>query len=225
MEPLPRTIQVKDNQNLIIDYATPDIRTELLEFLHLHFYSKSPICYLTDYGRMAGKRDELVSKCLASRTSVTVRDMAGNLVAVGLNKIETKCPSVSAEVASTRTDSFILSLLKSLEEDIDVFTRYNVDKVLDVYMVVVDQQYGRLGLSTILIEIAMELARMNGAGAIKATAVSEYAARTFNKLGFDTVRTIEYVDFEYNGEKPLAKMRTSLLSEHSRGRFVARRLP
>ena len=223
MEPIPRTIQVKDNQLLIIDYAKPEEQKEVLEFLELHFYPKSPICYLTNDGLIDDKRDEFTSQCLESRVSLTVRDSAGNLVAIRLNKLESKGPLSFFSKASAKNDSFILSLLGGLEEDIDVFTRYNTDKVLSLGLVAVDQQYGRLGLASILIKITMELARMNGAGAIKATVVSEYAARAFTKLGFETLRTIEYVDFEYNGEKSLAN-KMNLLNEHTRARFMARHL-
>lgn len=73
-------------------------------------------------------------------------------------------------------------------------------------------------------ELSVQLAIQNGAGAIQVEAVSEYTARAASKLGFETLKSIDYATFEYDGIHPLAG-KEKMLSEHPAARFMARPLP
>jgi hypothetical protein len=87
----------------------------------------------------------------------------------------------------------------------------------------VDKTYGQLGLATALAGLSLDLAKANNAGAVKCLAVSQYSAKTAAKNGLETIRTIYYATYEFNGDKPLDNL-TDLLDEHPVARFMARRI-
>ncbi len=146
----------------------------------------------------------------------------GPLVAVQINKVEGKTShALQEEEAHPR---LIRALFEELNREVDLFARYETDRIFHLCMVAVSDQYGRRGLATKLNELAVKLAVQCGAGAIKAEAVSEYPARSAIKQGFDLIKSIDYATFVYDGLRPLASVQ-ELVQQHPTVRLMARRLP
>lgn len=118
----------------------------------------------------------------------------------------------------------IVSLVSSLEKDIDLFTIYKTTKTFILQMMGVHQQYSGIGLGSFLVKISLESAVKHGAGAVAVIAVNEGAAKVAARNGLETLRTIDYATFEVNGDKPLAN-ETKLLAEHRVAKFMARSIP
>lgn len=224
MESFPRKFVARGGQVLTINIARPEDLQEVSEFLRLHFFFTSPNCYLIKDGPGDdhGLKDYL-SGCLKHPVSFTVRDATGRLAAIRMNELEERLDGVVVP-SSAKNLALIMSLLGALEADIDLFTKYNTEKILSLAMMAVDKSYGQLGLASTLVELSLEVARANGAGAVKVCAVSEYAAKVAAKHGLETLRAIDYATFEFNGDKPLAYL-TDLLSEHPVARLMVRRIP
>ena len=85
-------------------------------------------------------------------------------------------------------------------------------------MMAVDQSYGRLGLATTLV-LSFELAQSYGAGVVRVYAVNEYAAKLASKYGMETLKTIDYATFEFNGGQLLA-CHKNLLNKHPVARYM-----
>ncbi len=238
MPDFPITVDWMDvNKKLVIDLAKLEEAEEICLFLVQHFFSVSPKVHLFSWDE-ENPEDEQVQKqnqemilsylldCLNSGPySLTVRDQTADdrLIAVLINRIE-KRPDQAEDNQIKFPDRLFFAFTGALKQDVDLYDLYQTDVLIHFCMVSVDEQYGRRGLATKLIELAISLASQCGAGAIKAEALSNYAAKGFAKLGFITHKTIDYASFEYKGVKPLLE-NEKLLAEHRAATLIARRLP
>lgn len=219
------------NSVLSIDIAQPENAQEMSDFISIHFDPRSPICHLHEYdfpapGSAEAKANKesfteyLRSDCLSTPCSLIVRDQITNSLAAILVCSEVKKNS-EPPVPPT---SLCFAILEALPEGFDLFTLYETDKVIEIFMVVVAQPFTKRGLATKLMQCAIELATHCGAGAMQMEAVSDYSARAALKFGFTSLKSIDYAAFEYNGIKPLADNK-ELLAEHPTAHFMVRRLP
>ena len=222
MESFPRKFVTRDGQEFTINIALPEDLEEVLEFMQLHFYATSPNCYLVPGSQRQPNFKERLYGNLKQLISLTVRDSTGRLSGILINKLEERTDTVVLPSTKNST-TLIMSLLDALEEGIDLFEKYNTEKVFYLAMMAVDKRFGGLGLASKLVEFSLELAKANGAGAVKVCAMSDFAAKAAAKQGLETIRTIDYATFELNGDKPLAYL-PELLSEHPVARFMARRI-
>lgn len=223
MNPLPRTFVTRDGRQLTIDLAQIEGFQEVCDFLGHHLFEMSPNCYLAqnnpieDIGMW-----EFISNCLRNPVSLTVRDSSGRLVAVTLSSLDEI--SDRHKPLCLSNNELVVSLLVSLQKDIDLFTSYKTNKIFGLQMMAVDKHYSRLGLGSMLVKTSIDLAKKHDAGAVAVWAVSEVFAKLADTNGLETLRTIDYATFELNGAKPLAN-EAKLLVEHRVAKFMARSIP
>lgn len=219
----------------MIDFAKPDQLEEIFLFVKEHFMDVAPCAqiFAVDLATLSSEEYQkkvdsfcgfLVEECLRPPLSLTVRDpsQGGQIAAVVLNYMEYR-PAAEKEKPIEEEPILMDALREALIRNLDLFALYGTDKVLHWYMVAVSAQYGRRGLATKLLELTEELAVRNGAGAVKALAISEYAARAAVKRGFTTLNSVAYATLEYKGTRPLADCQESL-GDHTTARFMALRL-
>lgn len=227
----PMTLKLSDGDpSLVIDLAQPGMAEEFLEFFIVHLNNASPNNHIRHYDApppgSEGEKQSferwlgVIRETLCSPYSLTVREQnTGRLVAVIYNRIET--PTTELHNYPRR---FQFSILNALTKDHNLFTLFKTDKVFEIAIVAVSSDYGKKGLATTLMELSIQIAIQNGAGAAQVEALSEYTARAASKLGFTVLKSIDYATFEYEGVTPLAG-NEEMLSEHPAARFMARRLP
>lgn len=211
----------KQGEILRIDIGTATELAECSEFVRQNFFPMPPLDLLAacDQEKNFDFIDDLLIGCLQSGVSLIVRNHEGNIVAVGMNETSHRDkPSKMPEV-----HRFDLAVLDALNENIDLFKKYNTDKLLAFVLVTVDQRYGRQGLAGKLLDLSTELAVSAGVGAVVMEAVSTYAARAAFKKGFEIVNSIDYSTFEFDGQIPLAGKR-DVLGDHLKAYLVARPL-
>lgn len=226
MSSFPRKFFAKDGQVFTIDIGRPEELDEVIELLRIHFFATSPNCYLVSDWSGASDSNGMsnyLSSCLRHPVSLTVRDSAGRLVAVRLNELEEPEDVHLDSLTSQSKRRLIAALLTDLEAGIDLFTTFNTNKILSLAMMAVDESYCKLGLATTLVGLSLELGKANGAGAVKVCAVSRHAAKVAAKHGLETLRTIDYATYEFEGATPLAHL-DDLLAEHPVAAFLACRL-
>ena len=225
MECFPRKFVTRTGQEFTINIALPEDLDEVTEFMQLHFFSTSPICYLVQNHQRRHNFKDYLFGYLRQLVSLTVRDSTSRLAGITINGLEEQTDVVvSSEAKSTTAvPNLVMSLHEALEEGIDLFEKYNTEIFLYLSMMAVDKMFGGLGLASKLVELSLELAKAHGAGAVKALVVSDFAAKVAAKQGLETIRTIDYATFEFNGDKPLAYL-PDLLSEHPVARFMVRRI-
>ena len=243
MEGFPLQFHTKSSESgemktLVADIGHPHEVQEVFDFLKRYFLTSTPIRQVTpcsdDAGEHAPSKQlwllELVKESLSLPYTILIRDPAfgHRLAAVLINTMQERNQSHNSDDESTDSDRtpgwLARSFLSSLSQGIDLFSLYNTDRVLGLFIVSVGDQYGRLGLATKMFEWSIEMAEAAGAGALESGAVSEFAAKALAKCGFKTIKTVPYESFEMkDGVRPMASMLEEL-GEHQVGRLMARRV-
>jgi hypothetical protein len=215
MNSFPRNFVAKDGRVLTIDVARLEELAEMVEFRKHHFNSTSPFCYLVndrndetsdDKSARQNAQNHIMFGCLKDPISLTMRDSTGRLVAIALNKLlEKHQANDQAGQPAQEKPLLIVSLLDDLERGIDLFATYNTKTIFELWIMSVDKKFGQLGLATELTRLTLDLAKTNNAGAVICLALSQYSAKAAAKNGLETIRTIDYATYEFNGDK--AKLR------------------
>ena len=232
----PREFKTPNGLVLVIDRARSDEIDEVSDFMHKHFSNTVPNRYIIPYDEPKSIqifRDFLpiyLKYLFKQSVSFTVRDPeeGGRLVAVRINELEKRHSSVDgddeADQVTIPKELIIFSILGSLNRNINLFDLYETDKILHLAMVAVSSDYGRLGLATELYKLTLDIARMSGAGAIVAEAVSAFAAKAAASFGLQPLKTIVYEEFELDdGSRPLASL-VQEMGEHRTAKLMACRL-
>lgn len=202
---------------------------EISDFMFQNFFLTSPnrqLCRCDDPAAAAQIKpfvSEYLRECIVQNISLTVRDSLGHLAGVRINKLENKGDYDDKKDNPEFNETLIRAILFSLNEGVDIYSKYSTERVIIFVMMSVGSKYGRLGLAKKMVEISLEFGKTAGAGAAKAEAVSTYAAKALAKAGFETLKTIDYATFEFKDDTPLAR-ETAMLDEHSKGLLMARSL-
>lgn len=229
MASFPREIRAKNGQEFVVDFAEADQAQEVYDFLVPHFFLAKPIRYLEPCDPLdAGiqkRRMAAVRSLFAGRLSLAVRDPAGQLVAVALNSVERRGDDGHDEVPPSGDNDpwrMVSALHSEMKGELDLFDKYQTDKVLHLFIMAVSSQYVRLGLATTLVELSLELAKANGVGAVYTEATNYHTVTITSKHGFESLRTVDYATFEFEGAKPFAG-NDEMLAEFPIASFMARR--
>ena len=227
-------------QDLAVHIARPDEAQEVYEFLLHHFFPQAPIRQLGLYDESEeAKRpawiEELVRDCLRTPHSLLVRDsrLHNQIVAVAVNEMKScsiaeKRPTDDEPNRNSRSSSdpaqipvgrLHKAVLKEIHQHVDMFNIYETDKKMEFSIAAVDERYSRQGLASKLMELALEIAKEAGAGVIWTEALSAYTAKVANKFGFDTLKSIDYSEFRFEGYTPLAN-----IPGHRTGHLMARKI-
>jgi len=241
MEGFPLQFHTKSTESgemktLVADIGRPHEVDEVFAFLQKYFLSSTPIRQVTPCGDDDGEHApakqlwilELVKESLCMPYTIMIRDPTkeNRLAAVLINTMQERSQQSSDDSVDTdRSPGWLArSFLSSLSQGVDLFSLYNTDKILGLFIVSVGDQYGRLGLATKMFQLSIEIAERSGCGALDSGAVSEFAAKALAKCGFKTIKTVSYESFEMkDGVRPMTSMLEEL-GEHQVGRLMARRV-
>ncbi len=202
-------------KKLIIDVAKLEEAEEITHFFNVHLYQTSPTIHLLNWNGLNSIHQDTKQRCLSfvmstlnsGPYSLTVRDETegGQLVAVIINKIEDKPLQLNADQFNEQIPDRLLSaVLQSLNKDVDLWKLCETDRIFHFCVAAVNEKYGRRGLAMKLRELSIELAVQSGAGAIATEPINCNSVRGLTKLGFNTVKTLDYATFEFRGVRPLA---------------------
>jgi len=228
-------------KKLVINVAQMEEAEEIRDFLYAHLLHTSPTIYLLNWSPLDSVEENaldwkqiclsyVIGSLSTGPYTLTVRDETegGKLVAVRLNKIEDKPSQSNSDESNNQsinkfTDSLLFTVLIAMNQDVDLWKLYETERIFHFCAVTVHENYGRRGLAMKLNELGVQLAVQSGAGAIASEAVNCNAARVLAKLGFSTVKTLDYANFEFRGVKPLAD-NEELLSQHPIASLMVRKL-
>jgi ribosomal protein S18 acetylase RimI-like enzyme len=198
--------------------------------MHCHFSNTVPNRYVIPYDETGSEKFRRFMLNYVNylfkndSVSLTVRDpqFGNRLVGVVLNRIEHRQQVNDQGKVSIPKEMLASILLGSLHRDINLFDLYKTDKILNLSMIGVRSDYGRLGLGSELFRITMKIGELNGA-AIVTEAVSSHTRATANKFAFETLKTIVYQEFELeDGSRPFASL-VQEMGEHQNAHLMGRR--
>lgn len=225
MDPFPQTVTIKNGQSLVVDIARPEELDEICEFLRQHYFTTSPMCCIVKECPTKSNIETFIVRSLKKPISLVVRDANRKMVAIQLNELEMRYgPSLEANLLFSKGEKSILSsMVQTLRRDFDIFEKFHADRIFCFVILAVDQNYSRLELGSILVTMSIKLALFYGVGAMCVYTFNEYEADIAKQHGFETDSSINYANFKFNGEYPLA-CKKNLLAEHPTARCMVRNL-
>lgn len=98
----------------------------------------------------------------------------------------------------------ILKLFEHIDTQFNVFDLYpNIDKYVEGKILAVDKKYRGYGIAGMLTNRTIEYLRSNNIPLFVVMCSSHYSARVCEKLNFQKVYTLNFVDYVVNGENPI----------------------
>lgn len=94
----------------------------------------------------------------------------------------------------------LFTFLTHKDNEVDFFTRYEVDEAIHFFTLGVNKNYRRMGLGTRLLAAAVDLSRELGFKAIKGEGTSNFSQRIYEKQGFETLLKMPYDSYSYKGQ-------------------------
>ncbi|XP_057655511.1 arylalkylamine N-acetyltransferase 1-like [Diorhabda carinulata] len=96
----------------------------------------------------------------------------------------------------------IFGLLNNVNKELDLFTKYRVDKIFEFRILAVDPKYRGQGVGKELFLRSEMIAAENGFKLMKVDATSFFTQKICDSFGFETIKTIRYGDYlDENGQK------------------------
>ncbi|XP_050303266.1 arylalkylamine N-acetyltransferase 1-like [Anthonomus grandis grandis] len=96
----------------------------------------------------------------------------------------------------------IFGLLNDVNMELDLFSKYNVDKIFDIRILSVDSNYRGKGIAKDLFMHSEAIARKNGFKLMKTDATSLFTQRVAESQGFWVEKSVNYHDYmDENGKK------------------------
>lgn len=213
-----------DKESLHCFQTTPDVdslefgilqqedESEVTEFLLSHFFPFVPISKLVGMNVTQEVKpwlSDFVHSILASPTSIGIRkQMDGQLVAISVNAIELSnqdenSPDLADFVDPIQHPKMRMNI--AFLEQLTTIPEYLAgSKALNLFMLAVHPEYSRRQLGSTLVRLSVQLAGRMGIKTLISQAVSFYAIRALEKCGFRSIKTLDYDQFVYDGDTPLA---------------------
>ncbi|XP_077300701.1 arylalkylamine N-acetyltransferase 1-like [Arctopsyche grandis] len=91
--------------------------------------------------------------------------------------------------------SKIFTMLYSITDDLELFKKYDVEKIFECRIMSVDSRARGKGLATDLFRRAIQLAKDNGFKIMKGDATGAYSQKMAEGLGFGTLIELNYKDY------------------------------
>lgn len=96
----------------------------------------------------------------------------------------------------------VISLIDELESAFLNTHSIRAEKYLHIFMIAVRDDFSRKGIAQNLLDSCVNQAKRSGYQIAFAEATNRFSQRIFLKAGFDVVCSIEYEDFELDGQRP-----------------------
>ncbi|XP_076043192.1 uncharacterized protein LOC143026527 [Oratosquilla oratoria] len=88
-----------------------------------------------------------------------------------------------------------------LEEVVDFFDKFKVNKLLGLAILCVDEEYSGRGIGRKLVQLTEERGKQVGAELMVAQATNVYSQKLFDRLDFETYYVMDYGSYEVKGRK------------------------
>lgn len=181
---------------------------------------------------------------------VAIEVATGQVVAVSFNKIQILPPAGAkgsfekfVENCKHASSRALVEFMLDVDSRANIFEHHNVQTILEIMFIATLPSHGRRRLGELLAAASVEIARqlksgndvktpveINGVATIanrnavpeicSAICTSNYSYKLFGKVGFDTLITAQYTEFEFKGKKYSQRIG----EEHKSCAVVTRRL-
>ncbi|CAL4081473.1 unnamed protein product [Meganyctiphanes norvegica] len=140
----------------------------------------------------------VVNVCLKSGMSLGAKDkVSGKLVGLMLNKVLTPADKSTFDghvtvVENNKKVASFQSIFTEVENVVDIFEKFNVQKVLELALLSVHENQSGKGIGKILIERSEELGVNNGCELVNVQATNPITHAICSKRGYSTYLTYDF---------------------------------
>nr|XP_012215337.1 PREDICTED: dopamine N-acetyltransferase [Linepithema humile] len=188
---------------LTVAEVPEDRYDEAIHHLRWNFFADEPLNNAVGLCAKGESQLELERHCLLTLKQGYSRmlvDKKGAIAGMALNGILKKGEREETErrLSELDDDKFktIFGLLYKVNDKIDLFEKYDVDKLFECRILSVDENYRGKGLASILMADSVETARNAGFKVCKADATGAYSQKVCLKHGFQVEAEIPYVELD-----------------------------
>lgn len=185
---------------------------DVLKHLRNNFFADEPLNHsvgLCEPGQHHKDLEDHSLLTLKDGLSIKAVETGTNkIIGVALNGVLKRPNCQEADqnkTSSVQDEKFkrIFDLLHSVNEELDLFNKYRVDKLYECRMLSVDQNHRGQGIAKELLKRSIEEARSKGFKLFKQDATSFYTQKISESLGFDTVFELYYRSYLGDDGQPV----------------------
>ncbi|CAF1505421.1 unnamed protein product [Rotaria magnacalcarata] len=179
-----------------------DHRDEASSVLNESFFSDEPLSNflslhvpndLTEFTKMSFDK-ALQDKCSYVAIDNNQQKIIGVLISL-IENVNDNTNIIDSQIKSEKM-RYILKLLETLHNQINLFQIFNTDRLLHVLMITVNQQYRGLNLTRQLINLSLEQAKILGIKGAFAEATGIYSTKAMLKMGFQKYDEVIYDKYD-----------------------------
>lgn len=192
--------------------ATLEDHPNIVEFCNEHFVAYEPInkaIGLCDVGYRMPYFDKWIDDAVKSSGAIVLiaeDALSGDMLGVIINTLEPSAKGgdgAEDDLPRCRRmpEKFgrVMEFLSFLSEGIDISSSYQVDQWSDIMLLAARSDIRIPGLGTELVTRGMDLAQKRGIKVQTCIATSYFTARISEKLGFTTLKTLNFADYKRDG--------------------------
>lgn len=199
--------------DIIYRVATENDRDNVLDFIRKHYYPEEPITN-GNSPKMQDSADEEFSKSVIKHgTSILAIDQSKDNKIVGALLSGPIEPDEAHEMIeesklhenNNKKWSEILLLLAHLEQNANIYERYNVNISLHIHVLGVSKYYRGKSIGVNLMRTCFDVAKNQGYTIVKADCTSVFSIKIAEKLQMECIYELAYSDYKDTNGKQLFK--------------------
>ncbi|XP_039280447.1 uncharacterized protein LOC120350566 [Nilaparvata lugens] len=213
-----------DAKSITMKKLTPEYLDEALQTLSVGFFPYESIslgCSVNSNAKACRELEKLAALTAEDKASFVAIDSSTNKVIGALfNKIQKKCDTDAPSFFEHFRDDHcqesnskaLIDFMIEMDSFIDIFSKFQVDQVLELMFIAVNPEYRRRGIATSLIDFSLDVIKKENS-AIKlasSLATSSFTYKILKKLHFEEVLKKELNDFSFNNEPYSSKVDCSV---------------
>ncbi|XP_073839203.1 arylalkylamine N-acetyltransferase-like 2 [Musca autumnalis] len=175
---------------------------QVYEFLKLYFFQDEPLSTCHKANEERGFDESNLSSIIGSGLCLmaTVEE-TNELIGVVLNDAENKHNKKDENLCSFvvhtngTTGQRIHKFLTKVQNEADLFKRYNIEKFLHLIIVTVKTEWRGKGIASRLSKAVMDMGKTRGYELIAVECTSFYTAKMFEKMCWDLVHCVLYKNY------------------------------
>ncbi|KAL0281067.1 UNVERIFIED_CONTAM: hypothetical protein PYX00_002171 [Menopon gallinae] len=191
--------------DIVYSEIHPEHYADVIRHLRYNFFADEPLNKSVSLCKPGEAHEELEQFSLdvlkEGMSFMATLEDTGEVVGVILNGV--KGDQGNKENQKTYNDKKlqkIFDFLGNSDNDLDIYTKYNIADVLEVKILSVDMKYRGRGIASKLFEITEKFAGLKKFKLLRADATALFSQKVFQRFGFTTLKEIVYNEYPNKDE-------------------------
>ncbi|KAL4225901.1 hypothetical protein ACF0H5_013889 [Mactra antiquata] len=179
---------------------TPDRYADTYDMMANHFTPAEPLC--RSFGVVWEKEHErVINETLTFNVSICmISEDSNEIIGVLVNGIiKISDPPMDLSKYNYEPLRSLFTFLTHKDKEDKFFEHFGVDEAVHFFELGVNRKYRRIGLGGKIFAAAVAMSRELGFKACKVEGTSNFSQRIIEKQGFETLYTLPYDSYMYNG--------------------------